>query len=220
MQQEKIQAVQNWKTPSNLTDVRSFIGFANFYRCFIQGFSSIVHPLTLLSRKGVKFKSEKDQLLAFEDVKWRFTTAPILAHFDFDKDVVVQTDASDYVTAGILSQYDNKGILYPIAFFSTKHTPAECNYEIYDKEHMAIVWAFEHWRAELQPVEHPIQVLSDHKNLKYFMSTKLLNRHQARWAEFLSQFNFKIIYCPSKRGGKPDALTRRLEDLPGEEGDA
>ena len=165
IQQEKIQPVQNWKTPSNQIDFRFSIGFANFYRRFIQGFSSIVHPLTELSRKGVKFKWEKEQQLALEGLKRRFTSAPILVHFDFDKDVVGETDASDYVSASIFSQYDYKGILYPMAFFSTKHTPAEGNYEIYDKELLAIVRGFKYWRAELQSVEHPIQVFSNYKNL-------------------------------------------------------
>ena len=101
-------------------------------------------------------------------------------HFDFDKDVIVETDASDYVSTGVLSQYGEDGILHPVAFFSTKHSPAKCNYKIYDKELMAIVRAFEHWRAELQSVENPIKVLSDHKNLEYFMTSKLFNRRQAR----------------------------------------
>jgi hypothetical protein len=79
---------------------------------------------------------------------------------------------------------------------------------------MAIVQAFEEWRPELEGALHPIQVLSDHKNLEYFMSTKLLNRRQTCWAEYLSRFDFKIIYCPGKAGKKPDALTRRSEDLP------
>ena len=131
----------------------------------------------------------------------------------------METDASDYVSAGILSQYGDDGILHPIAFFSKKHSPAECNYEIYDKELMAIVKAFEEWRPELEGAAHPIQVLSDHKNLEYFMSTKLLNRRQARWSEFLSRFDFKIVYRPGKAGAKPDALTRRSGDLPQEEGD-
>jgi hypothetical protein len=91
----------------------------------------------------------------------------------------VETDASDYVFAGVLSQYDDEGILYPVTFFSKKHSPAECNYEIYDKELMAIVCAFEEWRPELQSVINPIHVLSDHKNLEYFTTMKLLNRRQA-----------------------------------------
>ena len=84
---------------------------------------------------------------------------------------------------------------------------------------MAIVRCFEEWRAELESAPHPIQVLSDHRNLEYFMSTKLLNRRQARWSEFLSRFNFKIVYRPGKASAKPDALTRRSGDLPSEEGD-
>jgi len=125
---------------------------------------------------------------------------------------------SHYVSAGILSQYEDEGVLHPVAFYSKKHSPAECNYEIYDKELMAIVRAFEEWRPRLEGSRHPIQVLSDHKNLEYFMSTKLLNRRQARWSEFLSRFDFRITYRPGKAGGKPDALTRRSGDLP-KEGD-
>ena len=106
---------------------------------------------------------------------------------DFDLDVIVETDASDYVSTGVLSQYGENGILHPVAFFLFKHSPAECNYEIYNKELMAIVHAFEYWRAdsELQTVENPILVIFHHKNLEYFMTSKLLNRRQARWAEFL-----------------------------------
>jgi hypothetical protein len=131
----------------------------------------------------------------------------------------VETDASDYVSAGVLSQYDDEGILYPVTFFLKKYSPAECNYEIYDKELIAIVRTFEEWRLELQSVINPIHVLSDHKNLEYFTTTKLLNRRQARWSQFLLQFNFKIVYCPGTAGGKPDTLTRRSGDLPKERDD-
>jgi hypothetical protein len=93
-------------------------------------------------------------------------------------------------------------------------SPAECNYEIYDKELLAIVRAFEEWRPELAGTEEPIKILTDHKNLAYFMSTKQLNRRQARWAEFLSEFNFKITYRPGTLGTKPDSLTRRPGDIP------
>jgi hypothetical protein len=88
----------------------------------------------------------------------------------------VETDASDYMSAGVLSQYDDDGILHPVTVFSKKHSPAECNYKMYDKELMAIVHAFEEWRPELQSVINPIRVLSDDKNLEYFTTTKLLNR--------------------------------------------
>ena len=118
------------------------------------------------------------------------------------------------MSAGIILQHDYDGILHPVTFYSKKHSPAECNYEIYDKELLAIVRAFEEWRPHLEGSSQPIQILTDHKNLEYFMSTKLFNRRQARWSEFLSRFDFKIIFRPGKSGGKPDALTRRSGDLP------
>ena len=88
----------------------------------------------------------------------------------------METDASDYVSTRILSQYNDEGVLHPVAYFSKKHSPTECNYEIYDKELLAIIRCFEEWQPALESSLHPIQVLSDHKNLEYFMTTKLLSR--------------------------------------------
>ena len=85
---------------------------------------------------------------------------------------------------------------------------------IYDKELLAIVKSFESWRPELASVNKPVKVLTDHWNLEHFMTTKQLNRRQARWAEFLSEFNFKISYRPGKEGEKPDTLTRLAQDKP------
>ena len=149
-------------------------------------------------------------------MKDSFTSVPILPYFDPDKECVVETDASDYVSAGKLLQITDNGILHPVAFFSKKHSPAECNYEIYDKELMAIIRSFEEWQPHFESAKGIIEVLCDHKNLEYFMTTKILNRRQARWSKFLSRFNFKINFRPGKAGGKPDALTRRSGDLPKE----
>ncbi|KAH7465047.1 hypothetical protein FOMA001_g16877 [Fusarium oxysporum f. sp. matthiolae] len=203
MDPAKVETVKNWKTPTCLTDVQAFIGFGNFYRRFIRDFSKLTAPLNRLTKRMLKEA---------------FITAPILRPFDWTKDVILETDASDYVSAGVLSQYDDEGRLHPVAFFSKKHTATECNYEIYDKELMAIIRCFEEWRPELEGAPSPIRVITDHKNLEYFTTTKLLNRRQARWSEFLSRFNFQITYRPGKQGVKPDALTRRSEDLP-KEGD-
>ncbi|KAH0610200.1 uncharacterized protein H6S33_011727 [Morchella sextelata] len=218
MDPEKVIDVLEWTTPTNLRDVQVFLGFANFYRRFILGYSKIVAPLTALTKKNVKFEWTDEREEAFQTLKKMFTTAPILAHFNPDRKIVIETDASDYVSAGILSQRDNEGILHPVAFFSKKHSPAECNYEIYDKELLAIIRCFEEWRHHLEGAQFPIEVLSDHRNLEYFMTTKLLNRRQARWSEFLSRFDFVIQFRPGKQGTKPDALTRRSGDLP-KEGD-
>jgi hypothetical protein len=218
MDPEKVQTVRDWRSPSCLTDVQAFIGFSNFYRRFIRDFSKIVAPMVALTRKDTPFSWDSKCELAFQSLKSAFVDAPILMPFDWTKEVVLETDASDYVSAGVLSQYDDSGVLRPVAFFSKNHTPAECNYEIYDKELLAIIRCFEEWRPELEGSELPTRILTDHRNLEYFTTTKQLNRRQARWSEMLSRFNFKIVYRPGKQGEKPDALTRRSEDMP-EEGD-
>jgi hypothetical protein len=144
MDPEKVTAVSEWAVPQTVKDVCSFLGFANFYGRFIRGYSELVRPLTRLTKKEIKFKWGPEEQATFAAVKKiAFTTAPVLRRFDHDRDVIVETDASDYVSAGVLSQYDDDGILHPVAFFSKKHSPAECNYKIYDKELMAIVRAFE-----------------------------------------------------------------------------
>jgi len=214
MDPKKIATVKAWPKPKNLKDIQAFLGFANFYRRFIMGFSAIVKPLTALTKKGTPFIWTKGCQDAFQTLKERFISAPILKWFDPDKRIIVETDSSDYVSGGILSQPDDDNILHPVAYFSRKHSNEECNYEIYDKELLAIIRAFEEWRPELEGAKYPITVITDHKNLEYFMSTKLLNRRQARWSEFLSRFDFKITYRPGKQGIKADSLTRRSEDLP------
>ena len=228
MDPEKVETILNWETPRSAPDIKAFLGFAGFYRRFILGFSAKARPLinrtngeayqTRSGRKKIKYRPltwDDECQKAFEDIKAAFQSAPMLAHFDPEKETWIETDASDFVTAGVLSQMHN-GVLRPVAFFSKKMSAAECNYMIYDKELLAIIRAFELWRPEAMSLapENPAKVFTDHKNLEYFMSTKQLNRRQARWAEFLSEFNFKIMYRPGKQGEKPDILTRRSQDLP------
>lgn len=130
MDTAKIETVKNWNTPTCLTDVQAFIGFGNFYRRFIRDFSKLTAPLTRLTKKDVPFIWDNVCEEAFVKLKVAFTTAPILRPFDWTKDVILETDASDHVSAGVLSQYDNEGRLHPVAFFSKKHSATECNYEI------------------------------------------------------------------------------------------
>jgi hypothetical protein len=217
MDPDKIKIVVNWAGPTCVTDVQAFIGFANFYRRFIKDFSKIIGPIVNLTRKEVRFLWDQTCQSAFEKLKQAFVNASVLKPFDWEKDVIVKTNASDYVFAEVLFQYDDEGILHPVAFFSKKHIITECNYEIYDKELLAIIRYFEEWRPELEGTPSPIKVITDYKNLEYFIIIKLLNRRQARWSEFLFRFNFKIVYRPGKQGVKPDALTRRSEDLPQKE---
>lgn len=151
--------------------------------------------------------------IAFNRLKDAFGTAPILAYYDPKRRTVLEADASNWASGGVLSQFDSKGKLHPVAFFSAKHSPTECNYEIYDKELLAIMKAFEEWRPKLQGTEEPVEVITDHKNLEHFTTTKLLNQRQVRWSEFLSDFRFQISYRPGKKATIPDALSR----LPGDE---
>ena len=227
MDTKKVEAIQKWEASLSVKDVQAFLGFANFYRCFIPEFSKKVKPLNELT-KGTQYTTRKDNKKiryeafqwsdvcqqAFEDLKRAFTTAPVLAHYDLKLETWVETNVSNFVVAEVLSQMHDGGVLKPVAYFSKKMTPAKCNYMIYDKELLAIVRSFETWRPELASVNKPVKVLTDHRNLEHFMSTKQLNRRQARWAEFLSEFNFKISYRPGKEGEKPDTLTRLSQDKP------
>ena len=131
----------------------------------------------------------------------------------------METDASDYAVAAILSIYLSDGEIHPIAFYSRTLHSAELNYDTHDKELLAIFEAFKQWRHYLEGSAAPVDVVTDHKNLEYFATTKLLTRRQARWSEFLSQFNLVIRFRPGKLGEKPDALTRRWDVYP-KEGDS
>jgi RNase H-like domain found in reverse transcriptase len=177
MDVEKTAAISKWPIPANLRDVQSFLGFANFYRRFIISFSEIVLPLTRLTRKDTPFVWGEKQQHAFEALKAMFSEAPILIHFDPNNPIVVETDASDYAIAAIISQITpSNGDIHPIAFYSRGMAPAEMNYEIYDKELLAIFCAFKQWRNYLEGGSHVILVLSDHKNLEYFATTKQLTQ--------------------------------------------
>jgi len=137
-----------------------------------------------------------------------------LAYFDPTKPIIIATDTSDFAIGAVLSQRDHDNRLHPVAFHSRKFQPAEVNYDIHDKELLAIVDAFKHWRRYCEGAEHPIQVFADHHNLEYFTTTKVLNRRQARWAEELAGIDFRIHYRPGTQNGKPDALSRRTEYCP------
>ena len=214
MDPAKVTTILEWRSPLTLKDLQRFLGFANFYRRFIRDFSKITAPLNTLMRKGVTWRWEDSHQLAFDDLKRAFTSAPVLALYDYTKKTILETDASDWASGGVLSQYDEEGRLRPVAYFSSKHSAQECNYEIYDKELLAIIKALEEWRPELQGTQEPFEVITDHKNLEYFTTTKALSQRQVRWSEFLSQFNFRIVYRPGSRAVRPDALSRKSEDRP------
>jgi hypothetical protein len=216
MDKTKVNTLLSWATPKSVRDVQCFLGFANFYRAFIKDYSTMAAPLIALTRKNRPFEWNSAAQNAFDKLKTLFTTAPILAHADPSRPFIVETDGSDFALGAVLSQVKDDGALHPIAFYSRKFSAAEINYQIYDKELLAIVSAFEHWRNYLYGTQHQVTVYTDHKNLLYYTTTRTLNRRQARWSLFLSEFNFVIQYRPGKEQGKPDALSRRSEYKPKE----
>ena len=173
MEQEKIKAVKEWKTPMRVKDVKSFLGFANFYRQFIHNFS---HTARLLNElKGKKeWKWEEEHQRAFEELKEKITSQPVLSLPRREEKFRVEMDASGHVIGGVLSQ-EQDGKWKPIAFLSRTMQPAERNYKIYDKELLAIVEALTKWRQYLLDAKEPFEVWTDHENLKYFREPHKLN---------------------------------------------
>ena len=176
----KMDAIKSWDTLICVRKVRSFIGFRNFYYWFIRDFSKIAKPLNTLTKKEVKFTWTEVCKLALKKLKKRVYEAPILAYFNPSKECYVETNSSDYVSTGVLSQENDNRIFHPVVYFSKRIVPAECNYKIYDKELLAIIQCFEEWRPELKGTAMPVKVLTDHKGLEYFISTKKLTPRQAK----------------------------------------
>jgi hypothetical protein len=209
---EKTAVINQWEPPRTVKGIQSFLGFCNFYRRFIKNYSRIARPLSRLTMKDQPFHFDTACKQAFDELKKRLVSAPLLAHFDPERPSMLETDASDGVIAGVYSQKQTDGEWHPIAYYSKTMVDAELNYPIHDKEMLAIISSFQHWRAQLEGTPEPIQVVSDHKALEYFMTTKALTARQARWADVLSQFNFLIMYRPGATN-RADALTRREQDL-------
>ena len=184
MSKKKVESILSWKAPQSVKDVQIFNGFANFYQRFIENFSKVCKPITdMLKTKGDKklwsWGPEQDK--CFEELKQRFTSAPILAPFYPDRKTVIETDASDFALGCILSQYLGKR-LHPVAFHSRKLNDAERNYAIHDKDLLAILEAFREWKHYLLGADEPVTVYTDHQNLQYFLTTKVWNPREIRWA--------------------------------------
>jgi hypothetical protein len=140
-------------------------------------------------------------------------TDPILAHFHKKRETILKADSSKYATKGLLLQKDEKGWWKPVAYYSKKHDIAEINYPIYDKELLAIINCIKAWEPELKAVKS-FKILTNHQNLRYFYTEKQLTERQVPWSKYLSGFNFKLEWRPGSQGGRPDALSRREQDLP------
>ena len=234
----RVQTIQEWPEPESYRDVQVFLGFANFYRRFIHNYSDVArhlsdhmaeasrNPTQEKNSKAARKKTKKGPTKwykpwswpehvqgAFRELRAKFTEAPLLRHFDPDQPLMVITDASNFALAGILLQPDRDPDATqlhwrPVAFYSRKFQGPEIRYHTHDKELLAIVDCFKQWRHYLEHASHTTRVLSDHHNLRYFMTTKELTPRQARWAEELARFDFEIEYKPGENN-PADGPSRR-----------
>ena len=174
MSDDKVKIIQDWPEPKKVKDIQSFLGFANFYHWFIFNYSDIVIPLTYLTQKNIPWKFNFFCQDAFNSLKKAFTFAPILTHWILNAQLIVETNVSDYALAAILSIVNEDNEVHLVAFHSCTFTVVELNYDIHNKELLTIFKAFKIWWHYLKGLAYPINIVTDHKNLEYFSTTKVL----------------------------------------------
>jgi hypothetical protein len=205
----KIAGIKNWPIPTKVKDVRSFLGFCNFYRPFIQGFAHLARPLNELMRKDAEWSWEDRQQKAFDKLKRRVTTEPVLAHPVLTDPFELEVDASGFAMGAVLLQKKEDGKKHPIAYYSKTLSAAERIYDVYNLELLAIVNALDHWRPYLAGSPHKIIIYSDHQNLLYWKEPHKISRRVAREVLMLSEYNFEIRHIKETSNGRADALSRR-----------
>nr|KYP40343.1 Retrovirus-related Pol polyprotein from transposon 17.6 [Cajanus cajan]KYP40348.1 Retrovirus-related Pol polyprotein from transposon 17.6 [Cajanus cajan]KYP40354.1 Retrovirus-related Pol polyprotein from transposon 17.6 [Cajanus cajan]KYP40358.1 Retrovirus-related Pol polyprotein from transposon 17.6 [Cajanus cajan] len=198
----KVESVLQWERPRTVTDIRSFVGLAGYYRRFIEGFSKIVAPLTQLTRKEQPFIWTDACERSFDELKRRLTTSPMLVLPDSSEPFDVYCDASHQGLGCVLMQ-NRRVVAYALRQLKTH----ESNYPIHDLELAVVVFALKIWRHYLYGAR--FSVFSDHKSLKYLFDQKELNMRQRRWMEFLKDYDFQLMYHPGKANVVADALSRK-----------
>ena len=190
----KVKGFADWPVPKSVKEVWSFLGFGNLYRKFIAKFSTLAAPLNNLLKKDTPFEWTSDTQHSFNELKQQLTSAPVLMMPDQTKPFQIKSNASKYASGAVLTQLDSNGDQHPAAFLSKTFNETKWNYEIYDRELLAIIWALEEWRHYIQGSGHTTMVYSNHQNLTYFCNAQKLNRRQARWSLYLSEFDVKLIH--------------------------
>ena len=205
---KKVEKIEQFPIPTNLRELRSALGLFSYYRKFIKDFSKIAKPMLTLLKKDTPFEWTNKQQTAFNYLKKRLMTAPILEYPDFSKPFVLYTDASGTGLGAVLSQHDEGGKERVIAYASRSLNKAETNYPITDQECLAIVWAIKHFE---QYLSEPFKVVTDHSALKFLQKCKVPTGRRARWIMYLQQFKFEIVHRPGKENKNADALSRQYE---------
>jgi hypothetical protein len=198
----KIEAVVSWDRPTNVSEVRSFLGLAGYYRRFVEGFSRIAAPLTHLTRKNAKFEWKEECEKSFQELKQRLVTAPVLTIPSSSGGFVIYSDASRKGLGCVLMQHGRV-----VAYASRQLKNYEQNYPTHDLELAAVVFALKIWRHYLYGEK--CEIYTDHKSLKYFFTQKELNMRQRRWLELIKDYDCSINYHPGKANVVADALSRK-----------
>ncbi|MBW0476647.1 hypothetical protein O181_016362 [Austropuccinia psidii MF-1] len=195
----KAQQIHNWPQPQNIK------GLLSTFIVFSLNTISRITALNSLPQKDSPFIFNEEAPSQFQILKETFTTAPILSYFNPSLPNIFETDSSDYALVAVINQVNNSG-KHLIKFDSHNLLPAELYYEINHKDLVGIVWALKRLRAFLLSLSDSFEVLTDHSSLQYVMSSKVLTFCQARWAEFLAEFNITITYRQGRLATLPDAL--------------
>ncbi|GJQ98401.1 hypothetical protein Tco_0009540 [Tanacetum coccineum] len=203
----KIESIKDWTSPKSPTEIRQFLGLAGYYRRFIEGFSKIAKPMTKLTQKKVKFEWGDKQEAAFQLLKQKLCSAPILALPEGSEDFIAYCDASKKGLGAVLMQREKV-----ISYASRQLKVHEKNYMTHDLELGAVVFALKIWRHYLYGTK--CTVFTDHKSLQHILDQKELNMRQRRWLELLSDYDCDIRYHPGKANVVADALSRKEREPP------
>ena len=212
----KVAGVREWPTPTTVKGVRSFLGFCNYYRAFVQDFSELALPLNALTRKGQEFTWGTKEQRAFDLLKQRITTSPMVAHPRMDEQFELEVDASGNAMGAILLQRQPDGTKKPINFMSKTFNQAQRNYDIFDREFLAMLWGLQHSRPLLVGSPHKVIVRTDHNNLRYWRDPQKISRRIAREVLELADYDIEIHHLQGKENGRVDALSRREDHDTGE----
>ena len=218
MSLKKLQGVADWPVPKTPTDIWQFLGFTSYYCYFIPNYSSIAQPLLDLTKKATPWHWGEWQFKAFEELKTQMCSSPVLTQPNFDKRFILQVDALAYGVGAILSQegdptnltpnlaWQTKPTLHPVAYYSATFTATKQNYDIYKQELLTIMKALAHWRPYLGWTKVPFIIQTDHANLQYWKSPRILNRCMAQWHADLQEYDYQLEYIPGKTNMVADAL--------------
>lgn len=203
---EKVEVIENWLTPSNVTEVRKFLGLCSYYRKFVKNFGQTAAPLHHLTQKEVGFRWTEEHSKAFRDLKAALTSSPILAYPDFSQQFVLDTDASNGAIGAVLSQVGADGKEHVIAYASKKLAKSEVKYSTTRKELLAVVKFVKQFRHYL--LGRKFVLRTDHNSLRWLFQFKEPEGQVARWLEFLSEYDFEIVHRAGTQHGNADALSR------------